>query len=494
MASNRSEVSQPILGSWPLEPSPDELQAWLDEAMKHVRGYLDSLPEQPAADVDGAPEVARRLREPIPEEGTPLRELLELLFDRAVPKSFNTASPGYLAYIPGGGIVHAALGDFLAGIINRYVGVWQAAPALVELEANVIRWFCRLAGYPEAAFGVLTTGGSLANFSALVTARRERLPDDFLSGTLYVSEEAHHSVAKAAILAGFPLENVRRIPADERYRLPPEAVAERVREDRNAGFEPFLLVGSAGTTSTGAVDDLRSLADLARREGLWFHVDAAYGGFFLLTERGRETVAGIEEADSITLDPHKGLFLPYGTGCLLVRDGEALKRAHTFDADYLPPLQEGLDRPDFCSLSPELSREFRGLRLWLPLKMAGTGAFRRALDEKLDLARWAADRLASWSDVEILAPPELSLFAFRWSPPGVSVEASNRLNREWMRRTNARRRVFLTGTVLDGRFALRICVLSFRTHRSRMESALEDLERARREIEDSPVQRSSGEV
>lgn len=452
--------------------------------MEHVRRYLESLPEQPAADVEGAAEVARRLREPMPEKGAPLPELLELLFERAVPKSFNTASPGYLAYIPGGGIVHAALADFLAGIVNRYVGVWQAAPALVELEANTIRWLCRLAGYPETAFGILTTGGSLANFSALVTARRELLPDDFLNGTLYVSEEVHHSVAKAAILAGFPLENVRRLPTDERFRLPPDIVATKIREDRDAGLEPFAVVASAGTTSTGAVDDLPALTDLSRQEDLWLHVDAAYGGFFLLTDRGREILAGIEDADSITLDPHKGLFLPYGTGCLLVRDGEALKRAHTFGADYLPPLQEGLERPDFCSLSPELSRDFRGLRLWLPLKMAGAAAFRRALEEKLDLARWAAEELGRWENLEILAPPELSLFAFRWSPPGISLEDSNRLNREWLERTNARRRVFLTGTVLEGRFVLRICVLSFRTHRERIESALEDLGDALREIRD----------
>ena len=467
----------------PLEPSGDELETWMVAATTRVRRYLETLPEQPAADVEGAAEVAAGLREvELPETGRPLGELLDLLFDRAVPPSFNTASPGYLAYIPGGGIVHAALADFLAAALNRYVGVWQAAPALVELEANVVRWLCRLAGYPEGAFGILTTGGSLANFSAVVTARTERLGEEFLDGTIYVSEEVHHSVTKAAALAGFPPRNVRRIRADPRFRLPVETVAEAIRRDRAAGKTPFLLVGSAGTTNSGAVDDLPGLASLAEEEGLWFHVDAAYGGFFLLTERGRERLVGIERADSIVLDPHKGLFLPYGTGCLLARDGESLRRAHTAEADYMPPLQHGLERPDFCSLSPELSREFRGLRLWLPLKMAGAAAFRSALDEKLDLARLAADQLASWEHVEILAPPELSLFAFRWRPPDQTPEQLDDLNREWMERTNARKRVFLTGTTLHERFALRICVLSFRTHEDRILMALEDLAAARAEM------------
>jgi aromatic-L-amino-acid decarboxylase len=473
----------PSATSYPLEPTSAELQVWLEMAMLHVRRHLDTLATQPAADVEGAAAVAARLRETeLPEHGRPLPELLDLLFEEAIPKSYNTAGPGYLAYIPGGGIVHAALADFLAAVTNRYVGVWQPAPALVELEANVVRWLCGLAGYPHGAFGILTTGGSLANFSAIVTARRERLPEAFLHGTIYVSDQVHHSVTKAATLAGFPAANVRVVPADQRFRLPPDVVARAVTADRERGLQPFLLVASGGTTNSGAVDDLPALADLAAREGLWFHVDAAYGGAFLLTERGRERLAGLERSDSVVLDPHKGLFLPYGTGCLLVRDGEALRRAHAEGADYLPPLQEGLERPDFCSLSPELSREFRGLRLWLPLKMVGAAAFRDALDEKLDLAREAAAEIATWSDVEIVAPPELSLFAFRWRPAGTTPEQQDDLNRRWMEATNARRRVHLTGTRLAGRFAVRICVLSFRTHRDRMRMALDDLAAAKEEL------------
>ncbi len=252
--------------------------------------------------------------------------------------------------------------------------------------------------------------------------------------------------------------------------------------DRRDGFEPFLIAASAGTTNTGAVDPLPELADLAARLGLWLHVDAAYGGFFLLTEAGRRSMRGIERADSIVLDPHKGLFLPYGTGAVLVRDGQALKRAHSLTADYMPGLQDDPDRVDFSQYSPELSRPFRGLRVWLPFKMHGAGVFRAELEEKLALARLAADRLREMEGIEILAEPQLSLLAFRLAPAGMPEEELDGLNRRFIERINARQRVFLTGTRLRGRFALRICVLSFRTHQDRMEQALEDIAAARREV------------
>jgi aromatic-L-amino-acid decarboxylase len=465
-----------------LELSPAALRELIEEAASRIVAHVASLPEQPAADVEGAGKLARSLVEPLPESGRPVPEILDFLFERVVPKSFNAAGPGYLAYIPGGGLPQSAVADLIAGSVNRYVGVFAAAPGLAQLEANVVRWFCDLAGLPSGAGGILTSGGSLANLSALVAARGERLPRNFLSGTVYASRETHHSVRKAATLAGFPPENVRAIETDDAYRVRPEALARAVAADRAAGFAPFLLVANAGTTNTGAVDDLQALADLASREGLWMHVDAAYGGFFLLTPEGRERMAGIERADSIVLDPHKGLFLPYGTGALLVRDAGTLKRAHALSADYMPSMQEDPDLVDFNQLSPELSRAFRGLRVWLPLRMHGIGPFRANLEEKLELARVACAQLREIEDVEILAEPQLSIVAFRLRPPGCGQAVLDRINRRLLERINARRRVFLTGTLLSGRFALRICVLSFRTHRDRIEQGLEDIRAAVREV------------
>jgi aromatic-L-amino-acid decarboxylase len=458
-----------------LELTGEALRRLIHAAAERVVAHVDSLPAQPSADVQGGAALARSLAETMPETGTPAEELLDLLFERVVPKSFNTAGPGYLAYIPGGGLPQSAVADLVSDATNRYVGVFAAAPGLAQLESNVVRWFCDIAGLPAEARGILTSGGSLATFSALVAARRDRLPEDFLSGTIYVSDQTHHAVQKAAILAGFPEDRVREIAVDERFRIRLDTLASAIAADRSSGRTPFLLVGNAGTTNTGAVDDLPALADLAARESLWFHVDAAYGGFFLLTEDGRRILRGIERADSIVLDPHKGLFLPYGTGALLVRNGETLKRAHALSAEYMPSMQEDEDLTDFNLLSPELSRDFRGLRIWLPIRMHGIGPFRRNLEEKLALARWAADRLREIPEIEIVAEPQLSILAFRRVRPGADGPDLDRENRRLLERINARKRVYLTGTVVGGRFAIRICVLSFRTHRERMEMALEDI-------------------
>jgi aromatic-L-amino-acid decarboxylase len=469
-----------------LEPGPEEMRAMLAEATARIVDHISSLPDQPAAFLGDGREVARGLAEPLPRSGADFEGLLDLLFERAVPASFNTAGPGYLAYIPGGGLFPSAVADLVATAVNRYVGVWIAAPALVQLEVNVLRWFCEIVGYPAGSGGILTTGGSLANFTAIVTARRERLSDDFSRGTLYASDQTHHSVRKAAVLAGFPEANVREVRSDHRFRIDVAHLEERIAEDKAAGWAPFLLVGSAGTTNTGAVDDLDALADVAAREGMWLHVDGAYGAFFVMTERGRAAMRSVERADSLTLDPHKGLFLPYGTGCLLVRDQGALRRAHATFADYMPVMQHDADFVDFCDISPELSRDFRGLRVWLPIKLFGIDAFRDALDEKLDLARWATDRLREIPHVRIVAAPELSLVAFRFEPPGVEGDELDTMNRELLRRVNERGNVYLTGTMLRGRFALRICVLSFRTHIDRMELCLDDIRAALAEHRDDP--------
>ena len=258
----------------------------------------------------------------------------------------------------------------------------------------------------------------------------------------------------------------------------------RPRSRRTALRErgPSSSSASAGTTNTGAVDDLEGLAELCARERLWLHVDAAYGGFFLLTAEGRRTLAGISRADSVVLDPHKGLFLPYGTGSLLVRNRDTLRRAHALSADYMPPMQDDPDLVDFNLVSPELSRDWRGLRVWLPIAMHGIAPFRRNLEEKLELTRWATEELRKIPGVEIVAEPQLSIVAFRLTRPDLDAEEENELNRAFLAAINARKRVYLTGTMLGGKFALRICVLSFRTHLDRMREGLDDVRSAAEEV------------
>jgi len=462
---------------YPLEPSSEEMRAMLEQVTDRIVGHIESLSAQPASyDTDGRA-VARTFAETLPAEGTDLTTLLDRIFEDAVPHSFNTAGPGYLAYIPGGGVFPSAVADLIANAINRYVGVWVAAPALVQIELNVVRWFCEIAGYGQGSGGILTSGGSLSNLTAIVAARRERLGDDFGTGVMYTSDQTHHSVRKSAVLAGFPESAVRQIETNEHQELRIDRLEAAIAEDRAAGRAPFLIVGSAGTTNTGAVDDLQSLADLAEREDLWLHVDGAYGAFFALTERGRQAMSGLERADSITLDPHKGLFLPYGTGALLVRDEGALRRAHATFADYMPVMQHDPDFVDFCDLSPELSRDFRGLRIWLPVKLFGIDAFRASLDEKLDLARWVTEEIRGIPKLEIVTEPRLSLVSFR-----VRDDEDDQATHALLNEINARQNVYVTGTMIGGRFAIRICVLSFRTHIDRMRVCVEDIRDAVAEV------------
>jgi aromatic-L-amino-acid decarboxylase len=456
----------------PLEISGESFLRMADTAARQIAAFLDTLPEQPASNYDEAERRARLIVEPLPQVGQPFEQLLTRLLEEVFPVGLNTPSPGYLAYIPGGGLPHAAVADLISLALNRYVGLWAAAPAVAQLEATVVRWLCDIAGYGGQSGGFLTSGGSLANWAALVIARELKARDTFRSAVVYTSNQAHHSVAKAVHLAGIPREQLRSIDVDESFRIRVPALRSQIAVDRRQGLIPLAIVAHAGTTNTGAVDDLAELADLAEAERLWLHVDAAYGGFFLLTERGRAALQGIAQADSITLDPHKGLFLPYGTGCLLARRNQDLKDTFAGRGAYMNVTAHE-DFVDFCDISPELSRDFRGLRLWLPLKMHGIEPFRQCLDEKLDLARHAAKRLRAIRGINVLAEPDLSIVAFQRVAPAASMDDQNRMNRDLLERVNSSRRVWLSSTILREQVVLRLCIFSFRTHQDRVDECIE---------------------
>jgi aromatic-L-amino-acid decarboxylase len=452
-----------------LGPDAQQMRILVKAAADLIIDFLANISNAPAAQLDGYQDKIGALHEPMPEAGASLSDLINIIQDVVIDCSVNTAGPTYQAYIPGGGLFTSAVAEFIAAAINRYVGVWGIAPGGVEMEASVVRWFCNLVGYDEKARGILTSGGSMANFSAIVAARRALLPENFLAGIIYTSDQAHQSIQKAALLAGFPPTNIRSIASDKNFRLRADQLAAAIDEDYRNGKQPFLIVGSAGTTNTGAVDPIDELARIAEAHRLWLHIDAAYGGFFLLTERGRELYRGIERADSVTLDPHKALFLPYGTGCLVTRNGEALKRAHQVEANYLQDLDSDAEQINFNDYSPELTRSFRGLRVWLPLKLYGASVFREYLDEKLDLAQWACQQLKLLPDISIIAAPQLSVVAFRYRD---SSENANQLNRQLLERVNATRRTFISSTTINGRLILRIALLCFRTHKADVEATL----------------------
>ena len=457
------------------------MHAMGDAVLRRVIAHLATIGEQPIrGDVDAA-ELCRALREPAPEQGTTLDPLLEALFDEWIPRSYNTASPGYLAFIPSGGIFPAVLADLISNGVNRYTGVWRAAPALVQLESNALDWLRDWMQFPASTRGVFTTGGSTANLAAIVCARERRLGADIRPGIMYASDQVHHSVVKSARVAGVMPDRVRSIPVDEAFRMRIDALEDAIRRDKAAGLIPFLVVSSAGTTNTGAVDPLCDIAAVCKARDLWHHVDGAYGASFHMCPELRPLLAGLPQADSLTLDPHKGLFLPYGTGALLVADGEVLKAAYSVTASYMPANQEDADLYDPHQFGPDLSRGFPGLRVWLSLKLYGAARYRAVIAEKRALALVASERIAAMPHMVIAAQPQLSLLAFHLAWPGSTVAEQNTATRELLERVTRRGRVMLTGCEAGGRFLGRICVLSFRTHAEHIDACMQHL------AEEAPV-------
>jgi len=463
-----------------LELTESEMLAMGEAALRAVVSYIAELPDSPASNLAHAAEIAAGMREPPPETGTEFDTLLKGLMEQVIPISLNAAHPGYLAYIPGGGLFASAIADLVASATNRYVGVWYAAPAAAKLEANVLAWFAKWMGYPDTARGIMTTGGSLAHFSAVVSARKHLLGDDLSRGTLYASNQTHHSLMKSAMLAGIPEKNIRLLEVDDRFRAVPERFEQAIQADLENGLRPFLIVGNAGTTNTGTVDPLPDLAEIAQKFSLWYHVDAAYGGFFNLCQEGQKRLDGLRLSDSMVLDPHKGLFVPYGCGSLLVKNGERLRRAHVLTADYMQDQYTPEGEVNFAEYSPELSRSFRGLRVWLPLKLYGVDAFRRNLEEKLRLTRWMYERFLEEPGFECFTEPDLSVIAFRYRPEDGDV---NEFNRRLLDEVNQRRRFYLSSTRLRGEFAIRVCILSFRTHQPEVEEAFEIIQEAAHRLE-----------
>jgi aromatic-L-amino-acid decarboxylase len=467
-----AEIDRLERAARPLEPGATRRRRLRHAVMASAERFLRSLRHRKAFE-----ETADRgsgLRDvPITERGLPLEQVLAHFEHDVVRPGCQPASGGHLAYIPGGGLYHAALGDYLAAVSNKYAGVFFPGPGAVRMENLLVRWVADLVGYPTGAGGHIASGGSIANLAAIATARdAHRLRGaEYGRAAVYLTDQTHYCIEKALNIAGMSEAPLRRVAMDDRFRMRPDALAAAIGADRAHGLRPWLVVAAAGTTDSGAVDPLDDIATVARDAGCWLHVDAAYGGFFLLTEHGRRLLRGIERSDSAVLDPHKGLFLPYGSGIVIARDAAALAATHRYTGHYMQDARPEPGDESPADLSLELSKHFRGPRMWLPLVLLGTQPFRAALDEKLLLARYfhaAIGRLG----FEVGPPPELSVVTFRWAPPGASLEEANRLNRALVEGVHRDGRVFLSSTLLNGRFTLRLAAVSFRTHRRTIDLAL----------------------
>ena len=466
-----------------LEPESGQRRVLADRAFRYAERFLETIDSTPAFR-SSMKESSALKDDPISEAPSSIESLLNQIREQVDGPGLNPASGGDLGYIPGGGIYPSALGDYLAAVTNRYAGIAFASPGAAGMERMLIRWMASLIGFPESAGGDLTSGGSIANLVGVVSAREAHgiQAKDFHRAVVYLTRHTHHSVEKALRIAGMTECVKREIEVDNSHRMEVAALRESVDRDAKARLIPWMIVASAGTTDTGSVDPLGPIAELAGERNLWLHIDAAYGGFFILCREGSRILSGIDAGDSIVMDPHKGLFLPYGSGAVLVRDSERLREAHLYRARYMQDVGEVSDEYSPADHSPELSRHFRGLRFWLPLKLFGVAAFRACLEEKLLLARYFYERIRKVNGFEVGPFPELSVVVCRYLPP---TGDPNEFNRKLAKEIQKDGRVFLSSTTLEGKFVLRLAILGFRTHLDTIDLALELLQKKARYLVES---------
>jgi len=445
-----------------LDPDLFQREIWNKQVLDYSNSFIDNLDSKKAY---YQPEENNedRFELDITEHPTDMSSLLESTSKNIDNVGINPASGGHMGYIPGGGLYPSALGDYIAAVNNRYAGVFYAAPGAVRLENMLIRWMCDLMGYSSSALGNLTSGGSIANLVAIVTAREANniKARDFEKQVIYLSEQAHHSLQKGLRIAGLSEAQLRYIPLDEGLRISTTHLEQAIIDDKKNGLTPFFINASFGTTNTGAIDPIDSIATIAEKHNVWLHVDAAYGGFFKLVPEMDEKFKGIEKADSITLDPHKTLFLPFGTGAILIKNKEKLLKAHYYLADYMQDTIDANEEFSPADLSPELTKHFRGMRMWLPLKLFGLKPFRAALEEKIYLARYFHQEIGKIKGFETGPAPELSVAMFRYKPAKGN---TNLFNEKLIKAIQKDGRIFLSSTSINDTFWIRVAIVIFRTH------------------------------
>jgi aromatic-L-amino-acid/L-tryptophan decarboxylase len=468
-----------------LDPSADEIRDWGNSVIQLMADYLRSLRDRGVYRHMFSRRIRNRLDAALPTKGTDFDGLLKVFREDIIPFSRQNAHPRMFGYVQSPGTPLAAFADLLASILNANLTVWRSAPAPVELERLTIDWIRQILGFNAEAGGLFVSGGSMANLAAIAAARQAKDPS---SGRLriYASSETHFSIGKAAVLLGIGQENVLQVAVDERFKIRVDDLVAKISADLEAGYVPFCVVANAGTVNTGAVDPLTDIREIANRFQLWMHVDGSYGAFAILAESARKLFAGIEQADSIALDPHKWLYLPVDVGCVIYRAPEIARAAFAQEAEYTRIIGEQADEAfAFWDYGPELSRRFRALKVWMLLKGVGLDALSEAIENNLACARYLESMVQASDDFEMVAPVELSIFCFRHVPMQLrskSPETIDAFNERLLVALQRDGSSYLSNATLGGRFALRGCVLNYRTTLRDMEILLDDLRRVARSL------------
>jgi glutamate/tyrosine decarboxylase-like PLP-dependent enzyme len=445
-----------------------------------VAEHLATLRSQPVIGSLPRHELNKALLMAAPARPTSFDSIIGTLHEHVFPYHAREPHPGFMAYIPSSPTFPALMGDWLATGFNFFAGVWSVAAGPNEIEMVVLEWFRDWLGLPDGASGLLTTGGSAANLTAMVAARHAFVERgrDITKLVVYTSAQAHSSVIRSAWIAGLDRSNVRMVAMDDRFRIDVNSLREAIDRDRSEGLEPCAVVASAGTTNTGSVDPVGDIATVCEKESLWLHVDAAYAGFAVLTEEGRRLIGALDRADSITLDPHKWLFVPFECGCLMFRDPSRLHAAFHIMPEYLKDVAAGEEEINFADRGEQLTRYSRALKIWVSVNYFGTDAIAAAIQDAMDRARIMESLVKSDSRFELLCPAQFGICCFRARLDGLDESRLDALNEQINSIVVAEGRFLISSTRINGRFSLRMCTLGFRTTHDDVRELFESISRA----------------
>lgn len=465
-----------------LEPDESERKQLLEAAWEYSNDFIKNIRTIKAYESSNAP--LKKLDDLDFNSPKTINEIIDILDESIDNVGINPASGGHLGYIPGGGLFSSAIGDYLAAVFNRYAGLYFGSPGAVRLENKIIQWACDLLNYPQGALGNITSGGSIANLIAITTARdaRDITPDRITKSVIYHTSQTHHCVNKAVRIAGLVQCPTRQIALDNRFRMDPADLKKQIKKDISDGLTPFYIASSCGSTDTGAVDSFDEIADIAEECGAWLHIDGAYGGFFIMVDELKPLFSGINRADSIVLDPHKTMFLPYGCGLVLIKKGESLFESQHYMASYLQDAYNGLEDVSPADLSPELTKHFRGLRIWLPLQLYGIKPFADLLKEKWLLTLYLHQEIEKFG-FEVGPIPDLSVCIYRYVPTN---QDANAFNTRLVKAIQDDGTIFISSTNIHGVYWIRAAIVSFRTHLDTIDQYLHILKSKTTELLQSP--------
>jgi aromatic-L-amino-acid/L-tryptophan decarboxylase len=468
-----------------LELTSEEMRSLGYRIVDQIVEHFETLANKPVTHVSPRIELEAELREPLPEEPTPVDTLLDQLQRVVWPNIGNVQHPRFFAFIPSPSNFVSVMADALAAGFNPFAGNWLEGSGPAQIELVTIDWLREMCGLPETAGGLFVSGGSMANLTALATARRAMLDERGDDAIIYFSDQTHNSVEKALRVLGFTREQIRALPSDEDFRLPVESLRRAVAEDRADGKRPFCVIANAGTTNTGAVDPLDQLANLCERENLWLHVDGAYGAAACLSERGRKLLAGIERADSVSLDPHKWLFQPFEIGCVLARDARLLKKTFNTMTGILEDTKRAEEEEiNYYDYGVQLTRGFRALKLWLSIKTFGAAAFREAINRGFEMAEFAENILRQSGCWRIVAPAAMGIVTFCYVAEGRSETEINDIHRRMVEMMTENGFAFANSTTLRGQTVMRLCTINPRTTEDDVRATIKQLEQFGRELQD----------